>query len=198
MTSTGKKSKIRQRMAATGEVYSVAKRAIEAGADIPAIPKPSGTPKKFDVSYTLNRDGSLEFDAATWANALSDTRRQILEEAVEALLDEEFARSGGQGIAECVEGGELVYAAKADIENQAEYDAETTEFASSLYASTSEGGAWPSGLPRPSARKSYVIEHGDVEYVVLRDHGSAILAVFDIAGGRYKRLDAWPTEIEAR
>ena len=76
----------------------------------------SAEPEKIYVHYTLTLDGELDFDAAAWANALSNERRRMVEAAVGERLDNDFDFYGGQGIAECVEGGELEFTTTTEAE----------------------------------------------------------------------------------
>jgi hypothetical protein len=78
-----------------------------------------------------------------WANALSNERRRMVEEAVGEQLDADFAAYGGQGIAECVERGELEFTATTKAEIEAERDAESIEIASRAYAGIGEDDDWP-------------------------------------------------------
>ena len=106
MTNKDQKTEIRQRMAATGEPYAEARRKV-----IQARPRRLSVtePEKIYVSYTYTRYGTLEFDAAEWVNALSNERQRMVKQALGEEFDEEFGYYGGQGIAECVESGELEY-----------------------------------------------------------------------------------------
>jgi hypothetical protein len=194
MTGNDRKAEIRRRMADTGESYSEARRRI-----IEAQPRTQAgsESEKVYVSYTLTRDGALEFDGTVWANALGSERQRMVEETVAEELDSEFDLYGAQGIAECVENGDLKFDAKTQAEADAAWDAEAIETALLAYAGIGEYDEWPDGLTRPVASDSYVSVHGGVEYVVLRRQRS-IVAVYDIDSGAYNRLETWPKEIERR
>jgi hypothetical protein len=112
-------------------------------------------------------------------------------------LDADFAIYGGQGIAECLDRGELEFTTTTMAEIEAAQDAESIEIASRAYAGIGEDDDWPDGVVRPVASDSYVIVHQGAEYVVLRRQRS-ILAVFDVADGSYVALGSWPKEIETR
>jgi hypothetical protein len=157
----------------------------------------SAEPEKIYVHYTLTLDGELDFDAAAWANALSNERRRMVEAAVGERLDNDFDFYGGQGIAECVEGGELEFTITTEAELKARYEAEAIEIASLEYAGIEDYDEWPQGLARPSATDSYVTEHDGATYVVLRDERRIVAVyVYDITDGDYKALDTWPRGIE--
>ena len=122
----------------------------------------------------------------------------MVEAAVRERLDNDFDLYRGQGIAECIDGGELEFTTTTEAELNAQYDAEVIETASLEYAGIGDFDEWPQGLARPSATDSYVTEHNGVVYVVLRKQHS-IVAVYDITDdGDYKALDTWPREIEKR
>jgi hypothetical protein len=197
MTNKNQKTKIRERMAATGEPHAEARRHV-----IEARPRrqPGAEPEKIHVRYTLQLDGDLEFDAAAWNNALSNERRRLVEEAVGEQLDADFELYGGLGIAECVDGGELEFTIETDAERAAElaeFDAEAIETAMRTYAGIGEYDDWPADRERPSVSDSHVTVHEGVEYVVLRRQRN-IMAVYDIAGGAYKALATWPKEVGRR
>lgn len=159
--------------------------------------RPNAEPEKIYVHYTLTLGGELDFDAAAWANAVSNERRRMVEAAVGERLDIQYDFYGGQGIAECVEGGELEFTTTTEAEIRARYEAEAIETASLEYAGIGDYDEWPQGLARPSAGDSYVTEHDGVAYVVLRQqHNIVAVYVYDITNGDYKALDTWPQEIE--
>jgi hypothetical protein len=149
----------------------------------------SDEPEKIYVHYLLTLGGTLDFDAAAWANAVSNERRRMVEAAVGERLDIQFDFYGGQGIAECVEGGELEFTTTTEAEIRARYEAEAIETASLEYAGIGDSDEWPQGLARPSATNSYVTEHDGVTYVVLRDQRRIVgVYVYDIDDGGYKAL----------
>jgi hypothetical protein len=154
-------------------------------------------PRKVYVQYVLTLDGELEFDADAWVNAFSNERTRMVEEAVAERLDIDFDAYGGQGIAECIDGGELNFTESTDAERRAQWDAEVIESASRVYAGIGDYDEWPTDVPRPSATSSYTVTHEGVEYVILRNQDKTV-AVFDVDGGGFKRLKAWPHEIESR
>jgi len=194
MTNTNRKAEIYQRMAETDEPYAEARRKVlETRSRRPS----SSEPEKIYVNYTYTRYGRLEFDAAEWANALSNERQRMVEQAVAEEFDNDFDLYGGQGIAECVDSGELDYTTTTQAELSAEWEAEAIETAIRAYAGIEEYDEWPDGALRPIPLDSYVIRHQDVEYVVLRRQRS-IVAVIDIDNGSYTVLETWPKEIETR
>ncbi|HEX6521118.1 MAG TPA: hypothetical protein VF070_14095 [Streptosporangiaceae bacterium] len=194
MTNKDQKAAIHQRMAATGEPYAEARRkVIEARSRRPS----AAEPEKIYVNYIYTRYGKLEFDAAAWTNALSNERQRMVEQAVGEEFDNDFGLYGGQGIAECIDSGELEYTTSTQAQMDAEWDAEAIETAVRAYAGIEEHDEWPGGVPRPVPRDSYVVRHQDVEYVVLRNQRT-IVAVIDIDDGSYTVLKSWPKEIEAR
>jgi hypothetical protein len=194
MTNKDQKAGIHQRMAATGEPYAEARRKV---IEARSRRRPAAEPEKIYVSYTYTRYGKLEFDAAAWADALSNERQRMVEQAVGEEFDNDFEFYGGQGIAECIESGELEYITTTQAQMDAEWDAEAIETALRAYAGIEEHDEWPSGVPRPVPRDSYVARHQDMEYVVLRCQRT-IVAVIDIDDGSYTVLKSWPKEIETR
>lgn len=172
-------------------------RATLAQLESPSSMRSSDEPEKIYVHYSLTLGGTLDFDAAAWANAVSNERRRIVEAAVGERLDIQFDFYGGQGIAECVEGGELEFTTTTEAEIRARHEAEAIETASLEYG-IGDSDEWPRGLARPSATNSYVTEHDGVTYVVLRDQRRIVgVYVYDIDDGGYKALDPpWPREIE--
>ncbi len=176
MTNTNQKTEIYQRMAETGEPYAKARRkVIEARSHRPS----SAEPEKVYVAYTYTRYGELEFDAAAWANALTNERQRMVEQAVGEEFDNDFEVYGGQGIAERIDRGELEYTTATQAERYAEWEAEVLEEAIRAYAGIDEHDEWPTKLVRPAARDSYIIEHEGTRYVVLR-RKRTIVAVFDL------------------
>jgi hypothetical protein len=159
--------------------------------------KPPAEPSKVYVLYTLTLQGQFEFDANVWANAFSDERQRMVEEAVGEKLDDDFNTYGGLGIAECIDGGQLEFTSATDAEVRAEWDAEVIESASRAYAGIGDYDEWPSGVPRPSAAESFAVTRDGVDYVVLRNR-DGIMAVYDVDGGAFNRLNTWPREIETR
>lgn len=145
----------RQSMAETGESDVEARRQVVKAR---SRRQPSVEPEKIYVSYTLKLDGQLEFDAEAWANALSNERERMVEEAVTEQLDDDFATYGGQGIAECVDRGDLEFTATTGAEIRAKYDSESIEIASRAHAGIGDYDEWPGNLERPSVSDSYVTE----------------------------------------
>ena len=69
-----KKTAARQRMAETGEPYSVARRAVQAG-------QPgAGEAGQIVVRYRLAHTFELEVDGEAWASADNQTRAQLIAE----------------------------------------------------------------------------------------------------------------------
>jgi hypothetical protein len=121
----------------------------------------------------------------------------MVEQAVGEEFDNDFEVYGGQGIAECIDSGELQHTTTSRAEMYAEWEAEAIETAIRAYAGIEEYDEWPDGVVRPAARDSYVVEHQGVQYVVLRRQRN-VMAVIDIADGGYTVLTTWPKEIERR
>jgi hypothetical protein len=194
MTNKDRKAEIRERMANTGESYAEARRQV-----IEARPRSrrSAEPEKIYVRYTYTRDGELEFEAAEWANALSNERQRMIEQAVGEELDDDFRLYGGEGIAQCIDSGELEYITTTQAQKDAEWDADAIETASRAYAGIEEHDEWPNGVPRPIPRDSYVIEYQGTQYVVLRRQRD-VVTVIDLDDGRYTVLKEWPKEVEKR
>ena len=139
----------------------------------------------------------MEFDAEEWANALSNERQRMVEQAVSEEFDNDFGLYGGQGIAECIDSGELDYTTTTQAEMHAEWEADAIETAIRVNAGIKDYDEWPGGVLRPIPRDSYMVQHKGVQYVVLR-HKRNVLAVVDIAGGDYTVLTTWPKEIVRR
>jgi hypothetical protein len=194
MTNGNQKAKIRERMNATGESYVAAKREV--------IAAQTGKPQKDEhenvyVSYTYSRVGHLEVSAGTWVNALGSERQRMVEEAFAEQLDDDFSLFGAEGIAGCTDGGELDYSVTTQAESDAAWDAEAIDTAMHVYAGIEDHEAWPDGVRRPAPRDSYVTEHKDIVYVVLRVKRET-LAVIDATDGNFTVVSPWPKEIETR
>ena len=69
-----KKTAARQRMAETGEPYSVARRAVQAGQPV------AGEAGQIVVRYRLAHTFELEVDGEAWASADNQTRAQLIAE----------------------------------------------------------------------------------------------------------------------
>jgi hypothetical protein len=105
----------------------------------------SAAPEKVYVNYTYTRHGRLEFDADEWHNARNTERQQMVEQAVGEAFDNDFELYGGQGIAECVDWGDLDYTTTSRAVLRAEWEAEAIEAAIRAYADIDEHDEWPDG-----------------------------------------------------
>lgn len=192
MTSKNQSDEIRRRMDETGESRAEARRKVM---EARSRKRPGTGPEKVYVQYTFTRWGEVEVDAAEWRSALSFERRRMVEQAFAADLDADYEIYGAEGVAECVDNGELDFEVTTQAERDAAWDAEAIETGILEYAGIEDGDEWPAGVARP--RDCFVVQHAGAAYVVLREQ-RRILAVFDVTNGEFLRLTKWPKEIERR